>query len=77
MKLFVRLSIVKAQDQVASQPTSDDLYQILCNDNLLPYEITFGGCTTVCLETRNGARDALLKEADLVGRSLNSYVWGM
>ena len=26
--------------QVAPQPTADDLYEILCNDTLLPYEMT-------------------------------------
>ena len=26
--------------QVASQPTADNLYEILCNDTLLPYEMT-------------------------------------
>jgi WD repeat-containing protein 48 len=26
--------------QVTSQPTADDLYEILCNDTLLPYEMT-------------------------------------
>ena len=36
----------------------------------------FGGCTTVCLETRNGACDALSKEADQFKRSLNSDVGG-